>query len=88
LKSVVKLGVFASGERSSQRKYLGWEKVLDDASGAFYFFKVSTGESSWEMPQELLDAGVSEIPLTPRTESRAVALGILPSQPLQSRSKQ
>jgi hypothetical protein len=25
----------------------GWEKVLDEASGAYYYFKVETGESSW-----------------------------------------
>ncbi|KAI4884517.1 hypothetical protein NFI96_020486 [Prochilodus magdalenae] len=39
-----------------------WEKVLDESSGRHYYFNPVSGESSWNLPDDLLDDGPPPLP--------------------------
>ncbi|XP_036429039.1 rho GTPase-activating protein 12 isoform X2 [Colossoma macropomum] len=39
-----------------------WERVLDETSGRHYYFNPVSGESSWDLPDELRDSGPPPLP--------------------------
>ncbi|XP_017566079.1 rho GTPase-activating protein 12 isoform X2 [Pygocentrus nattereri] len=39
-----------------------WERVLDESSGRHYYFNPVSGESSWDLPDELRDSGPPPLP--------------------------
>ncbi|XP_066520206.1 rho GTPase-activating protein 27 isoform X2 [Hoplias malabaricus] len=61
-----------------------WERVLDESSGRHYYFNQASGESSWDLPEELQDSvppplpeedypPEEDVPVSPRQDDAASA---------------